>query len=219
MSTTTAAQPQADPHAATFATLARVLGDGVFSTSGFRDNLRLFVPASRLIELLTVLKTQCGFDMLAELGGTDYLGYPGRSRARFEVHYVLRNTQTRERLVVKAGVNDPDPTLPSAFPLWPGADWMERETFDMFGIRFEGHPDLRRILMPEEFTRLPAPQGLSAPRPRRTPQLPAADPQRVVISVFGLLSCGSARPTGDRRTTANRTTGQRTRQKDVRRSP
>ena len=80
---------------------------------------------------------------------------PGRTRARFEVHYVLRNLETRERLVVKAGVDDPDPTLPSAVPLWPGADWMEREVFDMFGIRFEGHPDLRRILMPEEFAAYP----------------------------------------------------------------
>ena len=94
--------------------------------------------------------------MLAELGGTDYLGYPGRTRARFEVHYVLQATsRPRERLVVKAGVNDPDPTLPSAVPLWPGADWMEREVFDMFGIRFDGHPDLRRILMPEEFAAYP----------------------------------------------------------------
>ena len=93
--------------------------------------------------------------MLAELGATDYLGYPGRTRARFEVHYVLRNLETSERLVVKAGVDDPDPTLPSAVPLWPGADWMEREVFDMYGIRFSGHPDLRRILMPEEFTAFP----------------------------------------------------------------
>jgi NADH-quinone oxidoreductase subunit C len=155
MSTTTSAEPQADPHAATFATLARTLGDGVFTTSRFRDNLRLFVPPARAFDLLSILKTQCGFDLLAELGGTDYLGYPGRTRARFEVHYVLRNTQTGERLVVKAGVNDPDPTLPSAVPLWPGADWMEREVFDMFGIRFDGHPDLRRILMPEEFSAYP----------------------------------------------------------------
>ncbi len=155
MSTGTAAEPKADPHSTTLDTLDKVLGGGVFSTSRFRDNLRLFVPPSRLVELLTALQQRSGFDMLAELGGTDYLGYPGRTRARYEVHYVLRNTRTGERLVVKAGVNDPDPTLPSVFSLWPGADWMEREVFDLLGIRFQGHPDLRRILMPEEFAAYP----------------------------------------------------------------
>ena len=142
-------------HSATLATLATALGDGVFSTSRFRDNLRLFAPASRVVELLRMLKSQCGFQLLSELGATDYLGYPGRTRARFEVHYVLKNLDTAETLVVKCGVNDPDPTLPSAVPIWPGADWMEREVFDMYGIRFSGHPDLRRILMPDEFAAYP----------------------------------------------------------------
>ncbi len=157
MSTATATTSPlaADPHAATLKTLARVFGDGVFSTSHFRDNLRLFVPTARLVELLGALKDACGFAMLAELGGTDYLGYPGRSRSRFEVHYVLRNLETNGRLVVKAGVDDPDPSLPSVVGLWPGADWMEREVYDMFGIAFAGHPDLRRILMPDEFTAFP----------------------------------------------------------------
>jgi NADH-quinone oxidoreductase subunit C len=147
--------PGADTHATTLKTLLETYGEGVFSMSRFRDNLRLFVPASRLQDLLATLKSKCGFAMLAELGGTDYLGYPGRTRSRYEVHYVLLNPETSERLVVKAGVDDPDPQIPSAVPLWPGADWMEREVFDMFGIRFNGHPDLRRILMPEEFTSYP----------------------------------------------------------------
>jgi NADH-quinone oxidoreductase subunit C len=153
MSTEATAAPF--PHAATLAILAGALGDGVFASSEFRDNLRLYVPPSRLEELLRVLKSQCGFGLLAELGATDYQGYPGRTRARFEVHYVLRNLDTSEFLVVKSGVDDPDPVLPSVVPLWAGADWMEREVFDMFGIRFSGHPDLRRILMPEEFTAHP----------------------------------------------------------------
>lgn len=144
-----------DKHSATLGYLAKALGDGVYSTSRFRDNLRLFVPASRLVELLDVLKDKCGFNLLSELGATDYLGYPGRTRARFEVHYVLKNVDTAECLVVKCGVDDPDPTVPSAVPIWPGADWMEREVFDMFGIRFDGHPDLRRILMPDEFAAYP----------------------------------------------------------------
>lgn len=155
MSTDTAAKSGAESHTTTLATLAKLVGDGVFSQSRFRDNLRLFVPPARLKDLLTVLKEQCGFNMLSELGATDYLGYPDRTRARFQVHYVLRNLETSECLVVKAGVDDPDPTLPSAYSLWPGADWMEREVFDMYGIRFSGHPDLRRILMPEEFTAYP----------------------------------------------------------------
>jgi NADH-quinone oxidoreductase subunit C len=67
----------------------------------------------------------------------------------------LLKQETSERIIVKVGADDPDPTLPSAMPLWGGADWMEREVFDMYGIRFEGHPDLRRILMPDEFTSYP----------------------------------------------------------------
>jgi NADH-quinone oxidoreductase subunit C len=144
-----------DPHAETLRTLARTLGDGVFATSSNAHNLRIVVPAARLIEVLTTLKERCGFGFLAELGGVDYLGYPGRTRSRFEVHYVLVNLATAERLVVKAGADDPDPTLPTAVTLWPGADWMEREVFDMYGIRFAGHPDLRRILMPDEFLAYP----------------------------------------------------------------
>jgi NADH-quinone oxidoreductase subunit C len=147
--------PPVDPHTRTLATLAEVFGEGVFSTSRFRSNLRLFVPPGRLIEILTTLRDRCGFKMLSELGATDYLGYPGWTRDRFQVHYVLLNQETAERLVVKVGVSDPNPSLPSAVPLWKGADWMEREVFDMYGIRFAGHPDLRRILMPEEFVAYP----------------------------------------------------------------
>ncbi|GAC1472937.1 MAG: NADH-quinone oxidoreductase subunit C [Isosphaeraceae bacterium] len=139
----------------TLESLTALFGDGVFSTSRFRGNLRLFVPSSRLFELLDALKTRSGFQFLSELGGTDYLGYPGWTRSRFEVHYVLRNLDTSESLVVKTGVNESDPVLPTVVPLWSGADWMEREVFDMYGIKFEGHPDLRRILMPEEFTAFP----------------------------------------------------------------
>jgi NADH-quinone oxidoreductase subunit C len=153
MSTVTS--PLADQHASTFAKLVKSLGEGVFTTSRFRDNLRVFVPPARLEEVLKILKSECGFALLSELGATDYLGYPARTRPRFEVHYVLLNLDTSERIIVKAGVDDPDPVLPTAVGIWPGADWMEREVFDLFGIKFSGHPDLRRILMPEEFTAHP----------------------------------------------------------------
>jgi NADH-quinone oxidoreductase subunit C len=115
------------------------------------------VSRERLLEALQALKERGGFRFLSELGGADYLKYPRQtpSGGRFEVHYVLLNHDTSERVVVKVGVDDPSPTLPSVMPLWEGANWMEREVFDMYGIVFEGHPDLRRILMPEEFVAFP----------------------------------------------------------------
>ena len=126
--------------------------DQVLRVESFRGLHRVYVAPEKLIEILTFLRDERHFRFLSELGGVDYLGYPERTEGpRFEVHYVLLNQDTSERLVVKVGVDDPEPTLPSAMPVWGGADWMEREVFDMYGIRFEGHPDLRRILMPEEF--------------------------------------------------------------------
>lgn len=124
------------------------------TTSQFRDNVRVVVSADKVHSLLTTLKEQHGFDMLVDITTVDYLEYEGATD-RFGVVYCVLNTETGERLVVKTHVNDPNPTLPTATNLWRGADWMEREVFDMFGITFSGHPDLRRILMPEEFTSYP----------------------------------------------------------------
>jgi len=127
---------------------------GTFTTSAFRDNHRVIISAevspSVLLPLLKCLKAECGFDMLAELGGIDYLNYPNATD-RYAVVYGLLNNSTGERVFVKAYTNDPDPELPSVYELWKGADWMEREVFDMYGVRFTGHPDLRRILMPDGF--------------------------------------------------------------------
>ena len=86
--------------------------------------------------------------------GCGLSAYPN-AQDRFGVVYVLLSTATGSRLCVKTYVNDPEPSLPSVCPLWKGADWLEREVYDMFGIMFAGHPDLRRILMPEEFTAFP----------------------------------------------------------------
>lgn len=135
-------------------TLRQRFGADSFTTSEFRDNRRLHVAAERLIEFLECLKESCGFDQLTDVTAADYLKYPG-ARDRFGVVHALLNTQTGERVFVRTFVNEPDPTLPSAFGLWKGADWMEREVYDMYGIVFEGHPDLRRILLPEEFVSYP----------------------------------------------------------------
>ena len=122
--------------------------------SSFRDNRRINVPAAKLFDLLSSLKSDHGFDMLIDLTAVDYLEYEGATD-RFGVLYMLLNVTSGERLIVRTAVNMPDPKLPTVYSLWRSCDWLEREVFDMFGIVFEGHPDLRRILMPEEFTSFP----------------------------------------------------------------
>lgn len=134
--------------------LIEKFGSEVIRSESFRDNKRILVPAERVLEVLTSLKEQFGFDMLCDVAGIDYLGYPDATD-RYAVVYALINVRTGDRLFVKTCVNDPDPELPSVYHLWRGADWMEREVYDMFGIHFVGHPDLRRILMPSEFTAYP----------------------------------------------------------------
>ncbi len=141
-------------HDATLAVLQASLGADGFTTSEFRDNFRVVVAPDRLFAALQALKEKAGFDFLVDVTAADYLYYPD-AKDRFGVIYALCNTATGERVYVKTFLNEPDLTLPSAFPLWKGADWMEREVFDMYGIVFSGHPDLRRILMPEEFTAYP----------------------------------------------------------------
>jgi NADH-quinone oxidoreductase subunit C len=141
-------------HEATLEALRGRFGSEAFTTTEFRDNLRIVVPLANLYGLLEFLKERAGFDMLIDITAADYLNYPD-AKDRFGVVYALLNVVTGERLYVRAFVNEPDLTVPSAFPLWKGADWMEREVFDMYGIIFQGHPDLRRILMPEEFTAHP----------------------------------------------------------------
>jgi NADH-quinone oxidoreductase subunit C len=92
------------------------------------------------------------FDMLMDLTAADYLTYPGREDgSRFEVVYHLYSVPHNHRLRIKAAVDEDAPVVPSAVPLWPSANWFEREVWDMFGIRFEGHPDLRRLLLYEQF--------------------------------------------------------------------
>jgi NADH-quinone oxidoreductase subunit C len=127
---------------------------GAIATSQFRDNARIHVSANRLIDFMKVLKNECGFDFLAELTAVDYLHYPN-AKDRYGVIYGLTNTKTGERIWVKVMLNDPDPVVASVYSLWKGADWLEREVYDMYGIEFDGHPDLRRILMPQEFAAFP----------------------------------------------------------------
>lgn len=122
--------------------------------SEFRGRTRVVVPAARLLDALRLLRDECGFDFLADITCVDYLNYRG-ARDRFGLVYQLASLAANERLAVRVLLNEPDLVVPSATGLWEAANWLEREVWDMFGIRFEGHPDPRRILLPEEFTAHP----------------------------------------------------------------
>jgi NADH-quinone oxidoreductase subunit C len=121
-----------------------------------RDQRVVHVSRDRYPAVLKALVAD-GYVMCTDLTGVDYLSHPGRplpdgvAPERFEVVLNLIDITAPARLRVRVQVPAADPTLPSAFDLWPGTEAMERETFDMFGITFTGHPDLTRILMPEDW--------------------------------------------------------------------
>ena len=124
------------------------------SWSEFRGDLRVVVPSAKLFEVLEKLKTSGAMDMLIDITAVDLLEYEGATD-RFRVVYLLLNTDSSERLEVNTHVNDPEPTLPSVYSLWNAADWLERETYDMYGIIFSGHPNFKRLLLPQEFVSFP----------------------------------------------------------------
>lgn len=137
-----------------------------------RGQAVVMVPRDGVIAALAALRDDPALrlDVLVDITAVDYLG----RTPRFEVVYQLRSQPHGHRLRVKAGVPDDDPTIASAVALWASANWAEREVFDLFGIRFTGHPDLRRILMYESFEGHPLRKDY--PLERRQPIVPERDP-------------------------------------------
>ncbi|MBC8353225.1 MAG: NADH-quinone oxidoreductase subunit C [Planctomycetes bacterium] len=122
--------------------------------SEFRGQTRVVVSQSRCFDVMSCLKNEHGFDMLVDVTCVDYLSFRDATD-RFGLVYVLASTEDNLGLTIRVMLNEPELTVPSVVPLWEGANWMEREVWDMFGICFAGHPDLRRILLPEEFAAHP----------------------------------------------------------------
>jgi NADH-quinone oxidoreductase subunit C len=117
------------------------------------DHPAINVPASDLLAVLGSLRDEHGFDMLADVSGIDWAEGVA---PRFTVVYHVFSTSSHDYVRVAVDCADAaSPGVPSATGLWPGADWHEREAFDMFGIRFTGHPDLRRILMWDGYPHFP----------------------------------------------------------------
>ena len=134
-----------------------------FSATEFRGQSTLIVQPGDAHAVLGFLRNdaRCGFNFLADVVGVDYLGYPSKTIGRFAVVYVLRCFEREDLFFVKTFldpslptdgiVEDPALYLDSVTDLWPGAEWMEREVYDMLGIRFRNHPDPRRILTWEAY--------------------------------------------------------------------
>jgi NADH-quinone oxidoreductase subunit C len=129
-------------------------GAAVVETHEHRGDTTVVLDRAALVSALRYFLDDraLAFDVLMDLTAVDYLKYPGREDGpRFEVVYHLYSLTHNHRLRVKVRVDEDDASVPTAVGLWPIANWMEREVWDMFGIRFDGHPDLRRLLMYEEF--------------------------------------------------------------------
>lgn len=130
---------------------------GVATTGGTGVDQVLFPARSEYHDLVAQLRAT-GFEMCADLCAVDYLTHPGRSTVpdgvaveRFEVVTNLLSLSMKRRVRVRVQVPEADPVVDSLFDLYPGTEAMEREAFDLVGVRFEGHPDLTRILMPEDW--------------------------------------------------------------------
>ena len=118
------------------------------TTSEFKGMTSVTLPKNQLIEGLEAAKA-AGMVMLTDVVGIDYLTYPGHRGKRFAVVYNIHDVTGRERLFVRVELDDGEVT-PTATGVWRGADFLERETFDMMGVVFEGHPNLRKLLTPED---------------------------------------------------------------------
>jgi len=138
----------------------------VSTHSDFGDDTAL-VRRERIVEILTFLRDDAAllFDFAMDLTGVDYLG----EEPRFEVVYHLYSLERKHRVRIKARLHEDDPVIETAVSVWPGIDWYEREAWDMYGIVFRGHPNLKRILMYEGFEGHPLRKDY--PKARRQPTI------------------------------------------------
>lgn len=119
----------------------------------FRGETTIVVPRQHIRRTAEFLANEPGmqFTYLSDITATDKFPI----EPRFELNYHLVSLERRERVRLKVRVSGDDPVVPSVTSVWPGANWHEREAFDLMGVRFEGHPDLTRILMPDDWEGYP----------------------------------------------------------------
>jgi NADH-quinone oxidoreductase subunit C len=125
--------------------------DWVIGVTHYAGETTIEVKASAIVQVCQILKEKFGFTYLADLTGIDYY----TDSLRFGVAYNIVNMEAKKRLRIVVKVDEHEPTVASVVKVWTSANWFEREAWDMVGIRFAGHPDLRRIYMPEDFEYFP----------------------------------------------------------------
>jgi NADH-quinone oxidoreductase subunit C len=135
----------------TVAALLNTAAEAVVGGKLERGELTLEIAAERIVVVCAYLKQVQNFVRLSTVTGVDW--YPGEPR--FEVIYHLHSPERNERLRLKCRLAGANPEIDSVTTVWRGADWYERETFDLFGVRFRNHPDLRRIMLPEDWEGYP----------------------------------------------------------------
>ncbi len=133
--------------------LKQQFGDAILESGEFRGELTVVVPKERIVDVCRFLKSdqEFRFDLLADLCGIDMY----TPKQRFGVIYNLYSLKKKHRIRLKTFMEENDAVIPTVSGVWETANWHERETYDMFGIQFKGHPDLRRIYMAEEFEHFP----------------------------------------------------------------
>ena len=130
------------------ANIQTILGGKILQSMQAQGDDVVMLERSGLRDSFQALRDQLNFDLLSDITAVDYWQ---KKTPRFEVVYQLVSLASRRRLRLRVPVPDDDPAVDSLTPLWPGANFLEREVWDLYGIRFTGHPDLRRILLYDEF--------------------------------------------------------------------
>jgi NADH-quinone oxidoreductase subunit C len=145
--------------------LKEKFASSVLDAKEFRGEVTVTVKKEDIVAICRFLRDELRYNLLTDVTAVDYLG----QEPRFMVVYNLYSIPNKDRLRVKAAVAEGDCTIDTVTALWDSADWVERETFDLFGITFTGHPDLRRILMTDDWVGHPLRKDYPLQGPDREP--------------------------------------------------
>ncbi len=163
-----AADQAAEPRDPVIAKVLEQFGDLIIEASVERDQPTLVVDGDNVRAVARFLRDEpdLAFVRLVDICGADFLDVEAKlnRRARFEVVYHLHSFALKRWARIRVPVDEDDPVVPTLTVLWPGANWYEREAFDLFGIQFSDHPDLTRILMPDDWVDHPLRKDFQPPR-------------------------------------------------------